>query len=87
MRNTLIITAVLLLLDDHTSPEGYEEARKLAGENASISGKKYTRPGIASVVAGGSPLMAPKTMLRKAATVGDCVRAATVTRAGNAGTA
>jgi hypothetical protein len=43
---------VYLLLDDHANPEPYEEAQKLAGDNAKISGKKYTRPGIASIVVG-----------------------------------
>jgi hypothetical protein len=43
---------VFLLLDDHANPEAYEEAQKLAGDNAKISGKKYTKPGIASIVVG-----------------------------------
>ena len=39
-----------LLIDDHANPKGYEAAKKLAGTNAEISGKKYVKDGMASIV-------------------------------------
>lgn len=41
-----------LLLDDHNNPEPYETAKKLAGEHAEVSGKKFSKQGIASIVVG-----------------------------------
>jgi hypothetical protein len=39
-----------LLLDDHNNPDPYDAAKKLAGERAEISGKKYNKQGVASIV-------------------------------------
>jgi hypothetical protein len=39
-----------LLIDDHANPKGYEAAKKLAGTNAEINGKKYIKDGMASIV-------------------------------------
>ncbi len=41
---------VYLLLDDHNDPDPYEAAKKFAGERAEISGKKYNKQGVASIV-------------------------------------
>ena len=39
-----------LLIDDHANPKPYEAAKKLAGTNAEISGKKFVKNGMASIV-------------------------------------
>ena len=39
-----------LLIDDHADPKGYEAAKKLGGSNAEITGKKYIKNGMASIV-------------------------------------
>jgi hypothetical protein len=44
---------VFLLLDDHNNPDAYDTAKKLAGERAEVSGKKFSKQGIASIVVGG----------------------------------
>ena len=44
---------VYLLLDDHNNPDPYDDAKKLAGEHAQITGKKYSKQGVASIVVGG----------------------------------
>ena len=44
---------VYLLLDDHNNPDPYDDARKLAGERAEITGKKYSKQGVASIVVSG----------------------------------
>ena len=41
---------VYLLLDDHNNPDPYDDAKKLAGEHAEISGKKFNKQGVASIV-------------------------------------
>jgi len=41
-----------LLLDDHNNPDPYDDAKKLAGERAEISGKKFNKQGVASIVVG-----------------------------------
>lgn len=41
---------VFLLLDDHNNPDPYDAAKKLAGERAEVSGKKFTKQGVASIV-------------------------------------
>ena len=41
---------VFLLLDDHNNPDPYEAAKKLAGERAEITGKKFAKQGVASIV-------------------------------------
>ena len=38
-----------LLIDDHADSSPYEAAKKLAGDNAQISGKKYVKNGMASI--------------------------------------
>ena len=43
---------VYLLLDDHNNSDPYEAAKKLAGDRAEISGKKFVKQGIASIVVG-----------------------------------
>ena len=43
---------VYLLLDDHNNSDPYEAAKKLAGERAEISGKKFVKQGVASIVVG-----------------------------------
>ena len=44
---------VYLLLDDHNNPDPYDSAKKLAGERAEVSGKKFSKQGVASIVVGG----------------------------------
>ena len=39
-----------LLLEDHNDSDPYDAAKKLAGERAEISGKQYTKQGVASIV-------------------------------------
>ena len=41
---------VSLLVDDHEDPEPYEAAKKLAGERAEISGKKFAKGGMTTIV-------------------------------------
>lgn len=43
---------VILLVDDHDDPEPYEAAKKLAGERAEISGKKFAKGGMTTIVVG-----------------------------------
>lgn len=45
---------VYLLLDDHNNPDPYDAAKKLAGERAEITGKKYSKQGVASIVVSGA---------------------------------
>lgn len=45
---------VYLLLDDHNNPDPYDSAKKLAGERAEVSGKKFSKQGVASIVVGGA---------------------------------
>lgn len=45
---------VYLLLDDHNNPDPYDDAKKLAGDRAEITGKKYNKQGVASIVVGGA---------------------------------
>ncbi len=41
--------ALYLLLSEHDNPAPYEAAKKLAGDNAEIRGKKFTRNGVSSI--------------------------------------
>jgi hypothetical protein len=41
---------VYLLLDDHNNPDPYETAKKLAGSNAEVNGKKFSKPGVTGIV-------------------------------------
>jgi len=43
---------VFLLLDDHNDPDAYDAAKKLAGERAEVSGKKFSKPGVNGIVVG-----------------------------------
>jgi hypothetical protein len=45
---------VYLLLDDHNNPDPYDSAKKLAGERAEVTGKKFSKQGVASIVVGGA---------------------------------
>ena len=45
---------VYLLLDDHNNTDPYDAAKKLAGERAEISGKKFNKQGVASIVVSGA---------------------------------
>ena len=44
---------VYLLLDDHNNSDPYDSAKKLAGERAEVSGKKFSKQGVNSIVVGG----------------------------------
>ena len=39
-----------LLIDDHANPKGYEDAKKYAGVNAQVTGKKFVKDGMNSIV-------------------------------------
>jgi hypothetical protein len=39
-----------LLLEDHDNPDPYEALKKLAGSNAEVGGKKFTRSGMQSIL-------------------------------------
>ena len=41
---------VYLLIEDHDDPAPYEAAKELAGERAAISGKKFTKGGVQSIL-------------------------------------
>lgn len=41
---------VFLLVDNHDDPGPYEAAKKLAGDRAEVSGKKYERSGAAAIM-------------------------------------
>lgn len=41
---------VYLLMEDHADEGPYEKAKKLAGDNAEIKGKKYESRGMASIL-------------------------------------
>lgn len=43
-----------LLIDDHANPKPYEAAKKLAGTDAEITGKKFVKNGMASIVVNGA---------------------------------
>ena len=43
---------VFLLLDDHNNPDPYDAAKKLAGDRAEVSGKKFSKPGVTGIVVG-----------------------------------
>ena len=43
---------VVLLVDDHEDPEPYEAAKKLAGERAEITGTKFAKGGMTTIVVG-----------------------------------
>jgi hypothetical protein len=41
---------VYLLIDDHSNSEPYEPVKKLAGGRAEISGEKFVKPGVTSIM-------------------------------------
>jgi hypothetical protein len=41
---------VYLLIDDHNNPDPYEALKKLAGEQAEVKGKKYSKGGVQSIL-------------------------------------
>jgi hypothetical protein len=41
---------VYLLLENHDDPAPYEAAKELAGERATVSGKKFTKGGVQSIL-------------------------------------
>lgn len=41
---------VYLLIEDHDDPAPYEAAKELAGERATVSGKKFSKGGVQSVL-------------------------------------
>lgn len=43
-----------LLLEDHDSPGGYDTAKSLAGEQAEVSGKKFSTGGVQSILVNAS---------------------------------
>src|ERR1035437_8907585 len=45
---------VYLLLDDHNNPDPYDATKKLSGERAEVTGKKYNKQGVASIVFSGA---------------------------------
>lgn len=45
---------VYLLVDDHDNPDPYEDLKKLAGSNAEVKGKKYSKGGVTSIMVTGS---------------------------------
>jgi hypothetical protein len=40
---------LFLLIEDHDDPDPYEDVKKLAGERAEVTGRKFTRDGMASI--------------------------------------
>jgi hypothetical protein len=45
---------VYLLVDDHDDPDPYEALKKLAGDRAEVSGKKFVKGGVAAIMVTGS---------------------------------
>jgi hypothetical protein len=45
---------VFLLIEDHDDPDPYEAVKDLAGGQAEITGKRYSKDGIESIMVGGS---------------------------------
>lgn len=39
-----------LLIEDHDNPDPYEDAKKLAGKDAEIAGKKFEKAGMNSIL-------------------------------------
>jgi len=39
-----------LLVDDHNNPDGYDVAKTLGGKRADVTGKTFTKQGVASLV-------------------------------------
>jgi hypothetical protein len=45
---------VFLLVDNHDDPDPYEAAKKLAGDRAEVSGRKYERSGATAIMVTGA---------------------------------
>jgi hypothetical protein len=45
---------VYLLIEDHDNPGPYDAAKGLAGENAEVTGKKFTKGGVQSILVSGA---------------------------------
>ena len=45
---------VYLLIEDHDDPDPYATAKDLAGERAQVTGKKFVKGGVASVLVSGA---------------------------------
>ena len=45
---------VYLLIEDHDDPAPYEAAKGLAGEQAEVTGKKFTKGGVQSILVSGA---------------------------------
>jgi hypothetical protein len=45
---------VYLLIENHDDPAPYEAAKGLAGEHAAVSGKKFTKGGVQSILVSGA---------------------------------
>ena len=45
---------VYLLIEDHDDPGPYDAAKGLAGEQAEVSGKKFTKGGVQSILVSGA---------------------------------
>ena len=45
---------VYLLIEDHDDPAPYDAAKGFAGEQAEISGKKFTKGGVQSILVSGA---------------------------------
>jgi hypothetical protein len=41
---------LLLLVEDHSAPAPYGDVKKLAGQKAEVSGKKFTRGGMSGIM-------------------------------------
>jgi hypothetical protein len=44
---------LFLLIEDHDDPDPYQDAKKLAGKNAEIAGKRFERDGMSSILVTG----------------------------------
>ena len=45
---------VYLLIEDHDNPDPYSAVKGLAGEQAEVSGKKFTKGGVQSILVSGA---------------------------------
>jgi len=45
---------VYLLIEDHDNPGPYESVKGLAGDDAEVSGKKFTKGGVQSILVSGA---------------------------------
>ncbi|MGH7788671.1 MAG: hypothetical protein ACRERC_17510 [Candidatus Binatia bacterium] len=45
---------VYLLIEDHDDPAPYDAAKGLAGEHAEVTGKKFAKGGVASILVSGA---------------------------------